>query len=310
MTRLFHRPYLLAMAMLAFGVVGGVAFDDAPPRPAAYRAGYRVLEGDFHTHTSWSDGSLSPLGIVRQASRRGLDVVAVTEHNTVLPSFVARAYARASGGPLVVTGEEVTSARFHVIALGIETTVSPNQPLEGVLADIHAQGGVAIAAHPVRHFWPTLLPLRERLDGAEVMHPIAFSPRGGDWRWADMVAFYEGAKEPIAAIGSSDYHWMSVLGLCRTLVFVREPITDAAVTGAIRARRTVTIDHEGKTYGDPALVEALRVEPYVPRTSDYAYQGSSMGDRALRAIGWLGLLGVVMLRARKSVTAKTPPGSS
>lgn len=308
------RPYLVAMSMLVAGMAGGVVCDEEPARPAAYRAGYRVLESDFHTHTAWSDGSLSPVGIVRQAARRGLDVVAVTEHNTVLPSQVARTYARATGGPLVVTGEEITTARFHVIALGIEHTVSPDQPIEAVLAAIHAQGGVAVAAHPVRHYWPALLPVREAFDAAEVMHPIAFSTRGAEWRWADMVTFYREAKEPLAAIGSSDYHWMSVLGLCRTLVFVREPVTQGAVLDAIRERRTVTLGREGEPYGDPALVDALRAEPYVPRTSDYAYRGASTADRVLRAVGWLGLLGVVLLRARKprapeprSITPKAGP---
>lgn len=291
--------FLAALGLVLVGMVGGVAFDAPPPRPAVYRAGYRVLEADFHAHTSWSDGSLSPLGIVRQAGRRGLDVVAVTEHNTVLPSYVARVYSNAVGGPLVVTGEEITTARFHVIAIGIDATISPNQPLDAVIAEIHAHHGIAIAAHPVRHFWPALLPMRERFDAAEVMHPIAYSARGAEWQWADMVTFYEEAGVPLAAIGSSDYHWMSVLGLCRTLVFVQEPVTERAVVDAIRERRTVTLDREGKAYGDAALVAAIRAEPYEPRTSDYSYRGSGTGDRALRTLGWLGLVGVVLLRARK-----------
>ena len=291
--------FLAALGLVLVGMVGGVAFDVRPPRPAAYRAGYRVLEADFHTHTSWSDGSLSPLGIVRQADRRGLDVVSVTEHNTVLPSYAARAYSNAVGGPLVVTGEEITTARFHVIAIGIDTTISPNQPLDAVIKDVHAHHGIAIAAHPVRHFWPALIPMRERFDAAEVMHPIAYSARGEDWRWDDMVTFYENAHVPLAAIGSSDYHWMSVLGLCRTLVFVREPVSERAVVEAIRERRTVTFDRDAKAYGDAALIEALRAEPYVPRTSDYSYRGSGAADRVLRTLGWLGLVGVVLLRARK-----------
>jgi len=294
-----NPPFLAAMALVLIGLVGGVAFDDAPPRPPVYRAGYRVLEADFHAHTSWSDGSLSPLGVVRQANRRGLDVVSVTEHNTVLPSYLARAYANAVGGPLVVTGEEVTTARFHVIAIGVDTTISPNQPLDAVITEIHAHHGIAIAAHPVRHFWPSLLPMRERFDAAEVMHPIAYSARGGEWQWSDMVTFYEGANGSLAAIGSSDYHWMSVLGICRTLVFVHEPVDERAVVDAIRERHTVTFDREGKAYGDPTLVEALRGEPHVPRTSDYSYQGSGPFDRVLRTLGWLGLVGVVLLRARK-----------
>jgi hypothetical protein len=297
-SRALSPAFLVATALFVAGVIGGLAFDDVPPRPIAHRAGYRVLEGDFHTHTGWSDGSLSPLGIVRQANRRGLDVVALTEHNTVLPSRAARIYSRIIGGPLVVTGEEVTTFRFHVIALGIESTVSPNQPLEGVIADVHAQHGIAIAAHPVRRYWPSLLPMRERFDGAEVMHPVAYSERG-EWRWEDMVTFYEQSQAPLSAIGSSDYHWMSVLGLCRTLVFVREPVSENSVLDALREHHTVTFDREGKAYGDPALVTALRAEPYTPRTSDYGYRGAGTGDRMLRTLGWIGLAGMLLVRARK-----------
>jgi hypothetical protein len=297
-SRALSPAFLVASALFAAGTIGGLAFDDVPARPEARRAGYRVLEGDFHTHTGWSDGSLSPLGIVRQANRRGLDVVALTEHNTVLPSQAARIYSHVFGGPLVITGEEVTTARFHVIALGIESTVSPNQELEGVIADIHAQHGIALAAHPVRGYWPALLPMREHFDGAEVMHPVAYS-HGGEWRWEDMVTFYEQSQAPLSAIGSSDYHWMSVLGLCRTLIFVREPVSEGAVLDALREHRTVTFDREGKAYGDSTLIEALRVDPYAPRTPDYAYRGAGTADRVLRTLGWIGLAGMLLLRARK-----------
>ena len=293
-----NPAFLAAMALVALGVVGGAACDVAPARPVVHRAGYRVLEGDFHTHTAWSDGSLSPLGVVRQANRRGLDVVAITEHNTVWPSRFARAYATPSD-PLVLTGQEVTTARFHVIAVGIESTVSPNQPLPGVIADIHAQHGVAIIAHPVPHYWPNIVPYRERFDAAEVMHPLAYSDRNPTWRWVDMLRFYEDAKAPLGAIGSSDYHWMSVLGLCRTLVFVTEPVTPEAVVDAIREHHTVTLDRAGEPWGDPTLVAALRADPYTPRAPDYDYRGSSAADRILRTIGWVGLLGVALLRARK-----------
>lgn len=295
----FTRVYLVALLLLFAGVLGGVVYDDAPARPAVHRGGYRLLEGDFHAHTSWSDGSLSPLGVVRQANRRGLDVVSVTEHNTVLPSFAARLYAKATDGPVVVTGEEVTTARFHVIALGIEKTVSPDQSLEGVIDAIHVQRGVAIVAHPVKHFWPDVVPMREKLDGAEVMHPIAYSDRTAEWRWADMLAYYEESKAPLTAIGSSDYHWMSVLGICRTLVFVREPVNETSVVDALREHHTVTIDLDGKPHGDAALIEVLRAEPYAPRTSDYTYRGASTLDRVLRTMGWLGLVGAVVLRARR-----------
>lgn len=289
---------LVAMAMVLLGLLAGVVFDPRPSRDAVHRGGYRVLEADFHAHTTFSDGALSPLSLVRQADRRGLDVIAVTEHNTVLAARLARAYAEMAGGPLVIPGEEVTTSKYHLIAVGIERTVSPYLPIGEVVADIHGQGGVAIAAHPVRRFQPGLASVRDQLDGAEVMHPIAYTSRGASWRWLDLVEYWQDAPR-LAAIGSSDYHVASVLGLCRTLVFVHEPVGAAAVLDAIRARRTVVAALDGTLYGDPELVELLRREPYAARTSDYAYRGEGIADRVLRIVGLVGVAAMAFLRMRR-----------
>ena len=288
------RIVWLFVAMLAIGLAGGVAFDPTPARPENHRAGYRVLEADFHVHTTLSDGSLTPLGIARQAERRGLDVIALTEHNSALPGGVARAWAHARGGPLVLRGEEVTSSRFHLIAVGIDETVSPNQPLSDVIADIHRQRGIAIAAHPVKRYWNEYEPVLGQLDGSEVMHPLAYSDAFAGWRWEDLRSFYE--KTPgLMAIGSSDYHWGSHLGLCRTYVFVQEPVSEESVMEALRARRTVVIDRTGRHYGAPDLVTAMEREPIAARAIDYRYAGEGTGDRIARVIGLLGLLGLVLV---------------
>lgn len=298
------RPFVASLALLALGALGGLAFDSAPDRPTAHRAGYRVLEADFHAHTAWSDGTLSPFGVVRQAARRGLDVVAITEHNTVLPSKAARLYASALGGPIVVTGEEITSSRFHIIAIGLADTVTPKGDAQKAIDEVHGQGGVAIAAHPVSRFWPSLVPVRESFDGAEAMHPIAYGSSGGGWRWPEMIAFRNDAKRPLTAIGSSDYHAGSVLGICRTLVFVREPANEAAVVDALRDGRTVTFDLDGHAIGDETLVRALASEPYTPRTSDYEYRGAGTLDRVLRALGLLGLLGIAFFTPRRRMVSE------
>ncbi|MBX3259075.1 MAG: CehA/McbA family metallohydrolase [Labilithrix sp.] len=297
-TASISRAWLAACALVVLGLVGGAAFDPRPERPVVRRAGYRVLEADFHMHTTYSDGTLSPLSLVRQAERRGLDAVSVTEHNTVLAGRLARAWSEATGGPIVIPGEEVTTGAYHLIAVGLERTVSPDQPIERVVADIHAQGGVAIGAHPVKRFQPGLAPVRAELDGVELMHPIAFMSRSPEWSWLDLLAYYEETTPRPAAIGSSDYHFASVLGLCRTLVFVREPASADAVVEAIRARRTVVLDRDGRLLGHPELVGALEREPYTPRTSDYAYRGENTADRVLRLLGLAGVAGVAFLRVR------------
>lgn len=294
----FSRPWLSSLALLAFGLLGGVAFDPRPERPVVHRAGYRVLEGDFHAHTTFSDGTLSPITLVRQAERRGLDVLAVTEHNTVVAGLMARAYARWIGGPMILVGEEITTRDYHLIAVGIERTVSPALPVTEVVEDIHRQGGVAIAAHPVKPFQAGLAPVRARLDGTEVMHPVALMPPRGAWRWEDMLTYWEETEPRPAAIGSSDYHSASVLGLCRTLLFVREPVDEPAVMDALRGRRTVVVDATGTLRGPTELTSALAREPLPPRSSDYAYRGEGALDRLLRALGLLGVVGLVIVRVR------------
>lgn len=290
---------LVAMAMVALGVAAGVAFDARPARPPAYRGAYRVLEADFHSHTTYSDGTLSPLTLVRQAERRGLDVLAVTEHNTTVAGRLARGWSEMTGGPLILVGEEVTTSAYHLIAAGIDHTVSPYRSLEAVVADIHAQGGVAIAAHPVRRFQPGLASVRSDLDGVEVMHPIAYRSGGSSWRWRDLVSYWETSTPRPAAIGSSDYHFASVLGLCRTLLFVREPVTAASVLDAVRDKRTVVTGKDGELFGDPALVELLRREPWAPRDVDYAYRGDGVADRVLRLVGLAGVAMLAFVRVRR-----------
>lgn len=297
------RAFAFALGAFVLGVIGGAVYDERPPRPAVYRGGYRVVEADFHVHTTYSDGTLSPLLVVRQAERRGLDVIAVTEHNTAMPSRIARTWARWTDGPLVVSGEEVTSWRYHVIALGNEETILPEPSVVATVEAIHRSGGLAIAAHPVQRFQPGLAAARGEFDGAEVMHPIAYSARDPSWRWADMLAWWETLDPPRAAIGSSDYHFASIMGLCRTLVFVREPLSSDSVLDALRARRTVVFDRAHVAHGDPAMTALLEREPYEPRSSDYAYRGVGLGDRALRLLGLLGVAGIAFLSPRRRKAA-------
>ena len=215
----------LPFALLGLSLLIGVIHDRVPPRPVHERAGYRVLAGDFHAHTRFSDGFLPPWDLVLHARRRGLDVVGVTEHNQVFPAKLARAFSRAIGGPTVVVGEEVTFRDFHLIALGIHERIAADADVPTTIARVHAQGGVAIAAHPAAQFWSAYEPARASLDGTELMHPVAWADpsRNRGFRWEDMRTFYVRARDEglrMTPIGSSDYHGFSPLGLCRTLVFV------------------------------------------------------------------------------------------
>ena len=299
MQRLFLLPWLLLLGGALLGSVTGAGAD----RPVQVRGGYRVLEGDFHVHTRFSDGFLSAVDVGFYARGQGLDVLGVTEHNSVLPAKVARWTAARVGGPIVVVGEEVTTRDYHLIALGLGETVPGGLPVEEAIARVHAQGGLAIAAHPVKHFWTVFEPVRAELDGSEVMHPIAYREGGGGgWRWQDLADFYgqlvaaKPGRRP-AAIGSSDYHGFNVLGLCRTLIFVEEA-SEAGVLAAIRAGRTVVEARSGQRFGDPAMIELLDRAPLPSPAAIPSYAATGRLDLLSRVLVWVGLLGAILLRRR------------
>src|SRR5262249_56697067 len=107
---------------------------------------------DLHFHASPGDGALTPGHLRDEARRAGLDVFAVTNHNQFLAPLLAAWLTPSAGAPIVIPGEEITDRNYHLIAVGIHGVVHPGPPVERVAAEIHAQGGIAIAAHPGHAF--------------------------------------------------------------------------------------------------------------------------------------------------------------
>ncbi|MFN2543702.1 MAG: PHP domain-containing protein [Actinomycetota bacterium] len=73
---------------------------------------------DLHTHTHYSDGTLSPLELFQLAAERGLDTLALTDHDTTSGLPEAREAADATGVELVPGVEfsaEYEGASLHVL---------------------------------------------------------------------------------------------------------------------------------------------------------------------------------------------------
>ena len=108
---------------------------------------------DLHMHTTASDGWPTPHELVDHAARRArLDVIAVTDHDTIEGALRAREYAAKRARFHVIVGEEVSSRDGHIVGLFLERRVRPGMSAAATVHAIHDQGGVAIAAHP---FWRT-----------------------------------------------------------------------------------------------------------------------------------------------------------
>lgn len=283
-----------SIALLAIAFVAGTAADRVPARPPIVLGGYRVLAADFHTHSStWSDGTLTPFGLVLEAERQGLDVVAITGHNEVIDSKAGRWYAERIDGPIVLTGQEIVTHWHHVIAVGIDHAVDWRLSVDDEIDDVHRQGGVAIAAHPGRSFSPGFDDAAvARLDGTEICHPMIYDHPDAE---GALEAF--AARGSLAAIGSSDFHGFGRMGICRTFVFARDA-SPAAVLDALRAHRTIVYGLGGKAYGDPALIALAATRPDLRES---ATTDAPVGwlDWVSRVCGVAGLAGLVSSRGRR-----------
>jgi len=108
---------------------------------------------DLHLHTHYSDGWPSPPAVVEAAAHLGLDIIAITDHDTIEGALRGAEYAsRRAGAPSVIVGEEVSSRDGHILGLFLERRVRPGMSARATVDAIHRQGGVAVAVHP---FWRT-----------------------------------------------------------------------------------------------------------------------------------------------------------
>jgi predicted metal-dependent phosphoesterase TrpH len=94
-------------------------------RVAAYASSVKIVRIDFHTHTSASDGALDPCELVARAQDSGVDVLAITDHDTVAGYEAAAAYHKQKpGGMRLIAGVEFScrwsGATIHILGLGVD----------------------------------------------------------------------------------------------------------------------------------------------------------------------------------------------
>lgn len=100
----------------------------APSSPPAY--------ADLHAHTTASDGTLTPAGLVAAAKAAGLTYLAVTDHDTLSGLPAALAAARTTGIRLLCGVElsaEGAPGKCHLLGLGIDPD---HAPLRDTLAQL------------------------------------------------------------------------------------------------------------------------------------------------------------------------------
>ena len=95
---------------------------------------------DLHTHSTYSDGTDTPLELIRAANEKGLSALALTDHDTVagVPEFLKT--GEDYPGLLTIPGVEISTLHFrreiHILGLFIDHT---HTKLQDFLNDIQSK---------------------------------------------------------------------------------------------------------------------------------------------------------------------------
>ena len=101
----------------------------------------------LHLHSVHSDGTGTVRQIVRAGRRAAVDVVVLTDHDTLAAK--RDGHEGWHDGVLLLVGEEVSPPRRdHCLALGVDDEIDNRLAPEEVLRAIRAAGGLSFAAHP------------------------------------------------------------------------------------------------------------------------------------------------------------------
>jgi len=185
------------------------------------------LKIDFHVHTCYSrDSSITLKEVVAYSKKRGLDGVAITDHNTVKGALKLKTH-----DIIVVPGIEVSTLNGHLLGINVTTPIPAKLSIEETIQRIHDAGGIAVAPHPTAFYKSPPSRSVSSYDAVEVMNAssVPFSVLTYfDKRFADSLG--------LPQTGGSDSHYAPEIGSAYTVVEADpdvDEIVDAIKRGAV-----------------------------------------------------------------------------
>ncbi len=169
----------------------------------------KLFKVEFHCHSAASIDSNNYLSrLLRTARQRGLDRLAITDHNTIRNALIAKQMAP----DMVIVGEEIRTRQGELIAYFLREGIPSGLEAGQVIQMLKAQHAFISVPHPFdrrRGSWDEteLEKILPDLDVLEIFNSRTFDPSGNEK--AKSFAQARG----LAALVGSDAHSCVELGL-------------------------------------------------------------------------------------------------
>jgi len=189
---------------------------------------------DLHVHSNYSDGHDNVKTILKAARKRGLDGIAITDHDSLGGSRAARRIIRDQKMEIMlISGAEITTTEGHLLVLGVEEIPKRGLTPEETTEAAHDLGGITVVPHPYHPFRHAI----GRIPGCDAVEVYNSKHLFGI---ANARARLGARRQKLPMVAGSDSHFAATVGLGVTRIEACDP------TEAVEAIRLGQTRIEGR----------------------------------------------------------------
>jgi predicted metal-dependent phosphoesterase TrpH len=197
--------------------------------------GRQLLDLHNHTHHSY-DAQIRPADYERAHAAGLVDVVAITDHNTITGALELRERATLP----VLVGQEIDTGDGELIGLFLEEPVPAGLPAIETAERIRAQGGLVYLQHPFYRLVRGRMrdTVREELRGRGLLDVVESANGGPFTAVANARALAWARASGVPHTASSDAHEAAMIGTCLVSA-PAGPVDAASLPALLRAAAPV-----------------------------------------------------------------------
>lgn len=198
------------------------------------------MKCDLHCHTFYSfDSRCPPQKIVDRAIEKGIDCLAITDHDETKGALEAIEYAKGKS-ILIIPGIEIKSKEGDILGLNIKEKIPDKLSAKETIKRIKELGGLVVIPHPFGLFCKfrgNLSELVKEIDAIEILNASIFGRGNKD-------AFEFVKKYNLAFTAGSDSHFPNFIGK----VYLEIPGENLSIKEVLEKMKR----KEGKVFGKEA----------------------------------------------------------
>ena len=185
-----------------------------------------MIKLDLHIHSQYSEDAIgSPKDIIKSLKKKGLQGMAITDHNTVKGGL--KAVKIAPKDFIIIPGMEISTADGHMLALNVEKNIARNLSIQETVEKILDQGGTPIVPHLFRNMSgikkEKLKTIHQKINTIEVFNACSMPKTN--------LKIAKIAKElNLGGTGGSDSHDPAYAGYAYTVVDTTDMNADAVLS--------------------------------------------------------------------------------